>query len=76
MVPLLLLSFADREMSAGIRRSQAYLDAARRMAWPIIASTATTLAAFCAIVILAGDHGGVYEILALDPYCNVNGITV
>ncbi|MFD2179933.1 efflux RND transporter permease subunit [Veronia pacifica] len=43
---IVVTEFADRRMREGVHRSQAYREAAKRMAWPIIASTATTLAAF------------------------------
>lgn len=43
---IVVTEFADRRMQEGMHRSEAYRDAAKRMAWPITASTATTLAAF------------------------------
>lgn len=43
---IVVTEFADRRMQEGVHRSEAYRDAAKRMAWPITASTATTLAAF------------------------------
>ncbi|GLP95617.1 efflux RND transporter permease subunit [Paraferrimonas sedimenticola] len=43
---IVVTEFADRRMMEGAPRKQAYAEAAKRMAWPIIASTATTLAAF------------------------------
>ncbi|MBL3676541.1 MAG: efflux RND transporter permease subunit [Alphaproteobacteria bacterium] len=43
---IVVTEYADREMAAGAARRTAYAAASRRMAWPIIASTATTLAAF------------------------------
>ncbi len=47
---IVVTEFADRRMHEGMPRRQAYQDAAKRMAWPIIASTATTLAAFAPLL--------------------------
>ena len=54
---IVVTEFADREMSAGVAKHKAYLDAAQRMAWPIIASTATTLAAFAPLLFWPGVTG-------------------
>lgn len=43
---VVVTEYADRKMSEGLHRKEAYAIAAKRMAWPITASTATTLAAF------------------------------
>jgi multidrug efflux pump len=43
---IVVTELADRRMAEGMERHDAYSSAARRMAWPIIASTCTTLAAF------------------------------
>jgi multidrug efflux pump len=43
---IVVVEYADRKMAEGARRREAYAAAAGRMAMPIIASTATTLAAF------------------------------
>ena len=62
---IVVTEFADREMSAGVNRHQAYLDAAKRMAWPIIASTATTLAAFAPLLFWPGITGEFMKYLPL-----------
>lgn len=62
---IVVTEFADREMSAGIQRYQAYLNAAKRMAWPIIASTATTLAAFAPLLFWPGITGEFMKYLPL-----------
>lgn len=54
---IVVTEFADREMSEGISKKIAYGRAARRMAWPIIASTATTLAAFAPLMFWPGMMG-------------------
>ncbi|MCI5043143.1 MAG: efflux RND transporter permease subunit [Aquisalinus sp.] len=43
---IVVVEFADRRMTEGASRRDAYASAAKRMFWPIVASTATTLAAF------------------------------
>ncbi len=62
---IVVTEFADREMSAGIKRHKAYLHAAKRMAWPIIASTATTLAAFAPLLFWPGITGEFMKYLPL-----------
>ncbi|NVC51387.1 multidrug efflux RND transporter permease subunit VmeK [Vibrio diabolicus] len=47
---IVVTEFADRRMQEGTPRKEAYRDAAKRMAWPITASTATTLAAFAPLL--------------------------
>lgn len=54
---IVVTEFADRCMSEGMDRKQAYAKAAQRMAWPIIASTATTLAAFAPLMFWPGIMG-------------------
>ena len=43
---IVIVEYADRRMSEGAGREQAYLEASKRMFWPVLTSTATTLAAF------------------------------
>jgi multidrug efflux pump len=62
---IVVTEFADREMSAGVKRHQAYLDAAKRMSWPIIASTTTTLAAFAPLLFWPGITGEFMKYLPL-----------
>jgi len=54
---IVVTEFADRAMGEGMTRRRAYALAARRMAWPIIASTATTLAAFAPLIFWPGIMG-------------------
>ncbi|MBC7010912.1 efflux RND transporter permease subunit, partial [Pseudoalteromonas sp. BZK2] len=54
---IVVSEFADRAMSEGKPRKVAYKLAAERMAWPIIASTATTLAAFAPLIFWPGMMG-------------------
>ncbi len=43
---IVVTEYADRKLADGASKREAYAEAAKRMAWPITASTATTLAAF------------------------------
>ena len=54
---IVVTEFADRKLSEGLPRRRAYLQASGRMAAPIIASTATTLAAFLPLVFWPGVVG-------------------
>ena len=47
---IVVTEYADRRMQEGSHRIDAYREAAQRMAWPITASTATTLAAFAPLL--------------------------
>ena len=54
---IVVTEYADRCMSEGMDKKVAYGKAAQRMAWPIIASTATTLAAFAPLMFWPGMMG-------------------
>lgn len=54
---IVVTEYADRRMIEGAPRKQAYAEAAQRMAWPVIASTATTLAAFLPLAFWTGVVG-------------------
>ncbi len=48
---------ADRKLQEGLPPKQAYSEAAKRMSWPIIASTATTLSVFFPLLFWTGMVG-------------------
>ncbi|HPD83524.1 MAG: efflux RND transporter permease subunit [Alphaproteobacteria bacterium] len=54
---IVITEFADRKISEGWDKKAAYGEAAKRMAWPITASTATTLAAFAPLLFWPGIVG-------------------
>jgi multidrug efflux pump len=54
---IVVTEMADRRMAEGDSRHDAYSRAAIRMAWPIIASTCTTLAAFVPLALWPGISG-------------------
>jgi multidrug efflux pump len=43
---IVIVEYGDRKLAEGLPREEAYLLAGKRMFWPIVTSTATTLAAF------------------------------
>ncbi|MCH8335442.1 MAG: efflux RND transporter permease subunit [Proteobacteria bacterium] len=62
---IVVTELADRRMAEGIERHDAYSSAARRMSWPIIASTCTTLAAFVPLVFWPGIMGEFMKFLPI-----------
>ncbi|MCB1563187.1 MAG: efflux RND transporter permease subunit [Alphaproteobacteria bacterium] len=54
---IVVTELADRKMAEGMDRREAYAIAAKRMAWPIISSTLTTLAAFAPLLFWPGMVG-------------------
>ncbi|MBU2896337.1 efflux RND transporter permease subunit [Vibrio hepatarius] len=62
---IVVTEFADRRMQEGMMRREAYREAAKRMAWPITASTATTLAAFAPLLFWPNITGEFMQYLPL-----------
>ncbi|WP_428240938.1 efflux RND transporter permease subunit [Gynuella sp.] len=54
---IVVTEYADRRMNEGAGRRTAYREAAVRMAWPIISSTATTLVVFLPLLFWPGVMG-------------------
>lgn len=54
---IVVVEYADRKMSEGLSRLDAYSLGAKRMFWPIASSTATTLAAFLPMLAWPGVSG-------------------
>ncbi|MEC7029276.1 MAG: efflux RND transporter permease subunit, partial [Pseudomonadota bacterium] len=66
---IVVTEYADRKMAEGFDTVEAYGIAAKRMAWPIIASTATTLAAFAPLMFWPGMVGEFMKYLPLTLIC-------
>ena len=62
---IVVTEYADRKMREGELPRHAYVLAARRMSWPIIASTATTLAAFAPLLFWPGIVGEFMKFLPI-----------
>tara|TARA_R110002072_G_scaffold13418_7_gene56197 strand:+ start:30314 stop:33502 length:3189 start_codon:yes stop_codon:yes gene_type:complete len=54
---IVVTEYADRKMVEGFHRREAYALAAKRMFWPVVASVATTLAAFLPLMFWPGVPG-------------------
>ncbi|MGR3502900.1 efflux RND transporter permease subunit [Pseudaestuariivita sp.] len=54
---IVVVEYADKRMKEGVGPMQAYVDAAKRMFWPIVSSTATTLCAFLPMLFWPGVPG-------------------
>lgn len=54
---IVMTEYADRKMSEGMSHNEAYIRAAKLMFWPIVSSTATTLAAFLPLLLWPGVPG-------------------
>jgi multidrug efflux pump len=62
---IVVTEYADREMAEGAHRRDAYFTAATRMAWPITASTMTTLVAFLPLMFWPGIVGEFMKFLPI-----------
>jgi multidrug efflux pump len=54
---IVIVEFADRKMEEGVKRLEAFKMAGERMFWPIMSSTATTLAAFIPLLFWESTTG-------------------
>jgi len=54
---IVVIELADRNLAAGLSRRQAFAAAAKRMSWPVTASTLTTLAVFFPLLFWPGVVG-------------------
>nr|WP_207168740.1 efflux RND transporter permease subunit [Rhodovibrio sodomensis] len=62
---IVTVEYADRKLREGLPKRNAYGLAAKRMAWPIIAATATTLAAFLPLLFWPGMVGEFMKFLPI-----------
>lgn len=62
---IVVTEYADRRMAEGASKLHAYREASKRMSWPIIASTATTLAVFLPLLFWPGTMGEFMKFLPL-----------
>ncbi len=61
--------YADRRIGQSLERRKAYQEGATRMAWPIIASTLTTLMVFLPLLFWPGIVGGFMKYLPITVIC-------
>ncbi|MFD1343280.1 efflux RND transporter permease subunit [Litorisediminicola beolgyonensis] len=54
---IVVVEYADKRISDGVGPMRAYVEAAKRMFWPVVSSTATTLCAFLPMLFWPGVAG-------------------
>ena len=70
---IVMVEYADRKMAEGFNSLEAYRAAVDRMFWPIMASTATTLAAFLPIMFWPGVSGQFMSYLPITVFAVLFG---
>ena len=70
---IVMVEYADRKMAEGLNSQQAYREAVKRMFWPIMASTATTLAAFLPLMFWPGVSGEFMRYLPITVFAVLTG---
>ncbi len=70
---IIMVEYADRKMMEGYTKEDAYLEAVNRMFWPIVASTATTLAAFLPLMFWPGVAGEFMRYLPITVFAVLVG---
>lgn len=70
---IVMVEYADRKMAEGLNARDAYRAAVDRMYWPILASTATTLAAFLPIMFWPGVSGQFMSYLPITVFAVLIG---
>ena len=65
---LVVVELADRKMLEGFSKQEAYVYSAKRMFWPIVASSATTLAVFAPLFFWPGVSGQFMSVLPLTIF--------
>ncbi len=70
---IVMVEYADRKMAEGLDSQEAYKEAVARMFWPIMASTATTLAAFLPIMFWPGVAGQFMSYLPITVFAVLIG---
>ncbi|MFZ1989343.1 MAG: efflux RND transporter permease subunit [Alphaproteobacteria bacterium] len=54
---IIVVEYADRKMTEGVPKKDAYAQAAKRMFWPVVSSTATAIACFLPMLFWPGIAG-------------------
>jgi multidrug efflux pump len=68
---IVVTEYADRKMAEGMPGRRAYAVAAKRMAWPIIASTGTQLAVFAPLLFWPGVVGEFMKFLPASQFATL-----
>ncbi|MCB2081906.1 MAG: efflux RND transporter permease subunit, partial [Rickettsiales bacterium] len=70
---IVVSEYADKQIQKGIHPALAYPNAAKRMSWPIIASTVTTLLAFAPLLFWPGVVGQFMKYMPLTLIATLTG---
>jgi multidrug efflux pump len=70
---IIIIEYANRKMAEGQRFSEAFANAAKRMAWPVIASTITTLVVFAPLLFWPGTIGQFMKYMPLTLIATLSG---
>jgi multidrug efflux pump len=70
---IVVTEYADRRMVEGVHKREAYAAAAKRMFWPVVASVATTLAAFLPLMFWPGMVGKFMRYLPVTVFTVLMG---
>ncbi len=70
---IVVTEYADRKMVEGLPRHEAYAAASKRMFWPVVASVATTLAAFLPLMFWPGVSGKFMSYLPVTVFTVLSG---
>jgi len=70
---IVMVEYADRKMAEGLNARDAYRVAVDRMYWPVLASTATTLAAFLPLMLWPGVSGQFMSYLPITVFAVLFG---
>ena len=62
---IVVVEYADKRIQQGVGPMRAYVEAAKRMFWPVVSSTATTLCAFLPMLFWPGVPGQFMGMLPL-----------
>ena len=65
---IVVTEYADRKISEGVQRIEAYRLASKRMFYPILSSTATTIAAFTPLIFWPGFTGQFMRFLPIAVF--------
>lgn len=70
---IVVVELADRKLQEGETPKAAYMYSVRRMFWPVVASTGTTLAAFLPLMFWPGVSGGFMKYLPVTVFAVLVG---
>lgn len=68
---IVVTEYADMKLAEGCGKFEAYMESVERMAWPIIASTVTTLISFIPLAFWPGLTGEIIKYLPITVVCTL-----